>query len=894
MNSIKNPVFLRDYTPSDYSINKTELNFQLGELATVVMSRLEISRNPTSRADAPLVLNGEKLELKQLTLDGRILKANEYRIDSTNLIIESLPERFELQCTTLIQPQKNTTLEGLYKSRNMFCTQCEAEGFRKITYYLDRPDVMSEFTTTILADRKKYPVLLSNGNEDGRGVLTGSDMHWVRWKDPFKKPSYLFAMVAGDLKCREDYFITCSGRKITLRIYVEEKDMSKVDHAMNSLKRAMRWDEKHYGREYDLDIYMVVAVDDFNMGAMENKGLNIFNTSCVLANPDTTTDTGYQRVEAVIAHEYFHNWSGNRVTCRDWFQLSLKEGFTVFRDAQYSADIGSPVIKRIEDATLMRTSQFAEDASPMAHPVQPASYLEISNFYTLTIYEKGAEIVRMLHTLLGAEMFRKGCDLYFSRYDGQAVTIEQFIHSMEEVSARNLKRFRYWYTQAGTPKLTVTDRHDPESMSYQITFTQTCPPTPESTHKEPFHIPVLFSLLGHGGPFNLAMEGELVDLNSGPVTERLLEIHKTTETFVFQNIPEKPIPSLLRNFSAPVRIDYDYKKEDLVFLMTHETDGFNRWDACQKLSLQVLQEMIAQYQAGHPLFVDPEFLGAYQKLFDSYLARKADIDRSMFAHLLILPSENYLAEEMAIIDPDAIHQARQFLRRSIANTFSKQLMEIYQQSVDLGIYRVTHDAISQRLLKNTALSYLMQTESREAAKICLDQYNKSTNMTDVSAALTALINSSASFVDEAREKALRLFYRRWANENLVINLWFSMQAASCLPNTFSVVKALCQHEAFDIKNPNKVRALIGTFCNQNPVNFHALNGEGYEFLAEQVVVLDAINPQIAARLLLPLSKWNRYDDKRKQMMVKSLERIASSQSLSRDVYEVVSKSLPAV
>jgi len=891
MSTSKQLTFLKDYRAPDFYIDKTELNFQLGELATVVMSRLELRRNPEADKSAPLVLNGEYLELKQLMLDGKILNPSEYMIDETTLTLPVVPDSFEIQCTTLIKPQKNTALEGLYKSGNLFCTQCEAEGFRRITYYLDRPDVMSEFTTTILADRRKYPVLLSNGNEEARGTLSGSEMHWVKWRDPFKKPSYLFAMVAGSLRYQEDYFITCTGRRITLRIYVEEKDLNKLDHAMSSLKRAMRWDEKTYGREYDLDIYMIVAVDDFNMGAMENKGLNIFNTSCVLASPETTTDAGYQRVEEVIAHEYFHNWSGNRVTCRDWFQLSLKEGFTVFRDAEYTADIGSSVIKRIEDATLIRTSQFAEDASPMAHPVQPASYLEISNFYTLTVYEKGAEVVRMLKTLLGAEIFRKGCDLYFSRYDGMAVTIGEFIASMEEVSGRNLRRFRYWYTQAGTPTLSVSDSYDLSTMTYRLTFKQSCPSTPESHEKEPFHIPVSVALLGEAEPFTLVMENELLDLNGGNNQERLLEITKDQQTFVFQNITEKPIPSLLRNFSAPVKLEYPYSRSDLMSLMTKDTDGFNRWNACQQLSILILQDLIKQYQLDKPFDMDNKIISAYRTLVHVEIDNEKNIDKSMLAHMLVLPTESYMAEQMTIVDVDAIHHARQYARYRLASELQKEFLEIYKNNADLGIYRPTHDAISKRSLKNTALGYLMLLDSKDIAGFCLDQYNKSTNMTDVSSALVCLINSAAPFVQNAKEKALRLFYRRWQQEALVVNQWLSMQAGSTLPNTFSVVKSLMDHEAFNIRNPNKVRALIGVFCNQNAINFHANSGEGYHFLAERVIQLDKINPQIAARLLLPLSKWQRYDEGRKMLMRESLERIAAQNDLSRDVYEVVSKSL---
>lgn len=880
--------FLKDYRASDYFIDKTELTFQLGELATVVNSRLVIRRNPDAEKDAPLVLDGQDLELKGLILDGEFLAADRYKVDEVSLTLENLPENFELQCTTLIKPQKNTSLEGLYKSSGLFCTQCEAEGFRKITYYLDRPDIMSEFTTTILADKVKYPILLSNGNIDEKGVLAANGMHWVRWHDPIKKPAYLFALVAGELQSRDDYFITMSGRKINLQIFVEAKDIMKVDYAMASLKRAMAWDERVYGREYDLDIYMIVAVDDFNMGAMENKGLNVFNTSCVLANPDTTTDAAYQRVEAVIAHEYFHNWSGNRVTCRDWFQLSLKEGFTVFRDAEFSADMGSRSVKRIEDVAMLRTAQFAEDASPMAHPVQPDSYMEISNFYTLTVYEKGSEVVRMIHTLLGADLFRQGSDHYFSTYDGQAVTIEEFVSSMEIVSGRDLKQFRRWYTQAGTPRLKVSGIYNKAEMTYRLNIEQSCPATPECSEKLPFIIPVKVGLLGKDGEFNLHLHNEALDLNAKGSTSLILEINQAEQSFVFQNIPEKPIPSLLREFSAPVKVEFDHSRDDLMFLMMHDNDDFNRWDACQQLGLQVLQDLIKQHQQGQSLNLDNKLIAAYRTLL-----QQDNTDKATLALMLNLPSEAYLAESMAEVDVDAIHQARLYARQRLAKELHSELLDVYKSNQDIGIYRPTAEAIAQRSLKNAALHYLMLSDNSDIAEKCLEQFNKSTNMTDVSAAMVAIVNSDASFLQKAKNKALRLFYRRWHKETLVVNHWFAVQSACYLPGTFERVQELLQHDAFDIKNPNKVRSVVGVFCGQNPVNFHALNGEGYQFLADQVLELNSLNPQIASRLLNPLTKWQRYSKERQDLMFTQLERISQHDDLSPDVNELVSKSLAA-
>ncbi|MCB1616309.1 MAG: aminopeptidase N, partial [Pseudomonadales bacterium] len=876
MSGDNNPgtVYLRDYRAPDFFIDKTELNFQLGELTTLVNSVLTIRRNPDAPGDSPLVLDGVELSLRSVMLNGKNLSADQYAVDDRSLTIANVPDTFELQCVTLIKPQSNTSLEGLYKSKTMFCTQCEAEGFRKITYYLDRPDVMSRFTTTILADKNLYPVLLSNGNEEDRGEL-GNGMHWVRWKDPFKKPCYLFALVAGNLKCREDIFITKSGRKVKIQVYVEARDLNKVDHAITSLKNAMRWDEKVYGREYDLDTFMIVAVDDFNMGAMENKGLNIFNTSCVLAKSDSTTDNGFKRVEAVVAHEYFHNWSGNRVTCRDWFQLSLKEGFTVFRDAQFSADMGSPVVKRIEDATLLRTAQFAEDASPMAHPVQPDAYMEISNFYTLTVYEKGAEVVRMIHTLLGEDVFRQGSDLYFDTYDGQAVTIEEFVSSMEAASGKDLTQFRRWYTQAGTPTLTVTGDYNKEAATYTLKVAQSCPPTAECAEKQPFHIPFAIGLLGEGGALPLKLAGSELDTETADNTSRVLEVTQTEQEFVFENIGEKPVPSLLRNFSAPVKLDFNYSFDDLVFLMSRDHDGFNRWEASQQLSLRVIKSLIEDYRQQKELQVDPRLIDAFKMVLED-----SSLDKAMQALMLELPSEAYIGECSDTIDVEAIHHVRLFVRKALAVALKEIFHHLYQANMETGIYMPTAEAMAQRSLKNTALSYLMLLNEKPVAELCLEQFNKALNMTDSVAALMALINCDADFIVNARDKALRLFYRRWQNESLVVNQWFMMQALSRLPGTLQKVKELMQHEAYDPKNPNKIRSLIGAFCSQNAIHFHAADGEGYRFLSDQVISLNRQNPQIASRLLAPLTKWKRYDQGRQQQMKAALQHIKDSGSLS--------------
>ena len=657
--------YLKDYKAPHYLIETTELDFDLYQDHATVVSRLLFKQNSSllSGIEDSLILHGQELVLEELSIDGKQLVEEDYQIKGEELLIPSLSkilggptERFVVECRTRIEPQNNTTLEGLYKSKTMFCTQCEAEGFRRITYYLDRPDVMSTFTTKITADKSKYPVLLSNGNNIGSGdVEEDPSRHWVQWKDPFKKPSYLFALVAGELVSLDDTFITCSGREIQLKIFVKEKDIDKCDHAMVSLKKSMTWDEEVYGREYDLDIFMIVAVDDFNMGAMENKGLNIFNTSCVLANPRTTTDIAFQRVEAVVAHEYFHNWSGNRVTCRDWFQLSLKEGFTVFRDSEFSADMGSRTVKRVEDVAFLKTVQFAEDAGPMAHSVRPDTYMEISNFYTVTIYEKGAEVVRMISQILGAEKFRKGTDLYFERHDGQAVTTEDFVKAMEDAGNADLTQFRRWYSQAGTPKLSIEGSYDAEAKHFTLAVSQGCPPTPGQLEKKPFYIPLRVGLLDkEGNELDLILEP-----NNEPssVKDRILLITESSQEFVFKNIDQEPIPSLLRGFSAPVRMEYPYSREELYFLMVHDSDGFNRWNAAQLLSLDIMNELQQSVAFDMPPLLIKAFEGVLANSFEE------EVDKAMLAHLLALPTEGILIEQAVVADVDAIH----LVREKIAN-----------------------------------------------------------------------------------------------------------------------------------------------------------------------------------------------------------------------------------
>lgn len=895
-------IYLKDYQMPAFLIELTELHVELAETQTRVRSRLHMRRNPEligNQLDT-LRLDGQDMQLLRLQLNDHILTADQYLLDDESLSIknlagmlgDALDSGFVLECETLIKPQENTSLEGLYKSNTMFCTQCEAEGFRKITYYLDRPDVMAKFVTTIVADKKRYPVLLSNGNDIARGDFDDG-RHWVTWEDPFRKPCYLFALVAGDLEFIEDHFKTMSGRDITLRIFVEAKDLDKCDHAMESLKNSMRWDEQVYGREYDLDIFMIVAVDDFNMGAMENKGLNIFNTSCVLANPATTTDLAFQRVEAVVAHEYFHNWSGNRVTCRDWFQLSLKEGFTVFRDAEFSADMGSRTVKRIDDVSFLRTQQFAEDAGPMAHPVRPDSYMEISNFYTLTIYEKGAEVVRMIRELIGPENFRKGSDIYFERHDGQAVTTEDFVRAMEDASGVDLTQFRRWYSQAGTPQVQVTGHYDASTKTYELLVRQSCPPTPEQAHKEAFHIPLRMGLLGpDGNDLPLILQGESAD---SAATERVLDVVRPVQSFVFTQVQNKPVPSLLRGFSAPVKLSFDYTRDDLLFIMTRDSDGFNRWNAAQELAVGVIQELLQQTQQGHTdLEVYPGLVAAYGELLAAGIAdaRGAkQLDQAMLAQLLVLPSEAYLGELSAEIDVDGIHRVREFVANTLASVHAEKFAGLYQLCQTSAAYRADADGIARRALKNTCLAYMMRLPEPQHLQTCFDQYQTAGNMTDVDAALRLLVNSGYQQAVPLREQALANFYQRWKHESLVVNQWFSVQAIATRPSTLQHVKALMDHEAFDMRNPNKVRSLISVFCNSNPVNFHNLDGAGYEFLADQVITLNLANPQIASRLLTPLTRWRKYNPARQALMKAQLQRVAAQAELSKDVFEVVSKSL---
>ncbi|MFL0799790.1 MAG: aminopeptidase N [Agarilytica sp.] len=878
-------IYLKDYSAPDYWIHKTDLCFELNDDETIVTSTLNVEHNEVATEDAALVLYGQSLTLISVTLNGKELKESEFSVDDELLTIPSLDKSNTLVIVTKILPQENTSLEGLYRSKTMYCTQCEAEGFRKITYYLDRPDVMSEFTTKIIADKKSYPVLLSNGNLIASGDLD-EGRHFATWHDPFRKPCYLFALVAGDLACVEDKFSTMSGRDVAIKIYVESKDVDKCEHAITSLKNAMRWDEEVYGREYDLDIFMIVAVDDFNMGAMENKGLNIFNTSCVLAKPETTTDAGFQRVEGVVAHEYFHNWSGNRVTCRDWFQLSLKEGFTVFRDQEFSADMGSRTVKRVEDVEMLRTMQFAEDAGPMAHPVQPSSFIEISNFYTLTIYEKGSEIVRMIHTLLGNELFRKGSDLYFDRHDGQAVTIEDFVAAMAEVSGRDFSQFMNWYRQAATPELKVRGEYDKEAATFTLHFTQSCRPTAECEEKLPTLIPVSMGLLGDAGALPLQIQSQEKDCETDDNTQTVLDITEANQSVVFEGVNEQPVPSLLRGFSAPVKLSYSYSRDDLVRLMANDTDGFNRWDSAQKLAALVINDVMAALVNEPAPSVDNRLIDAYRRLLcdDS-------LDPAMVALMLTLPAEAALAEQATVIDVESIHHARNRVERKIAQVLREELLATYHRLHSEGPFSTDATEIAKRSLKNTALHYLMVGGKDDAIALCEQQFTLAKNMTDELSAFTAIVHSPKASIDALRQTCIQVFYKKWQHEALVMNSWFAVQAMSPVPGTLDKVNALIGHPAFDMNNPNKIRAVIATFASRNAINFHRLQGDGYGFLADKVIHLNETNPQIASRLITPLTRWQRYDDTRKGLMKAQLERIAAQPDLSKDVYEVVTKSL---
>jgi aminopeptidase N len=869
-------VCLKDYRPPDYRVDSVELAFELDAAATRVRAALALRRYGDH--DRPLVLDGELLELKALALDGRPLRPPEYGLNAGTLAIPGVPAGFRLETEVEIHPERNTALSGLYASGGNLVTQCEAEGFRRIIFFPDRPDVLSRYTVTLVADRAKYPVLLSNGNlVEERELPDGRRL--ARWQDPFPKPSYLFALVAGELSRLEDEFVTRSGRKVRLLLYARPHNIGQCGFAMECLKRAMRWDEERYGREYDLERYMIVAVDDFNMGAMENKGLNVFNARYVLADADTATDSDYQHIEGVIAHEYFHNWSGNRVTCRDWFQLSLKEGFTVLRDQQFSADMGSPGVRRVQEVNLLRTHQFREDAGPLAHAVRPPSYREINNFYTTTVYNKGAEVIRMLYRLLGPEGYRRGTDLYFARHDGQAATTDDFVRALEDACGADLGQFRLWYEQAGTPRVTVRERFEPHSSRHVLVLSQTVPPTPGQPDKAPMHIPVAVALFdAQGGKLPLRIAGE--ETPGG--LEAVLSLRQNSQEFAFEDVSERPVVSLLRGFSAPVALVHDRPEADLYFLMAHDDDPFVRWDSAQRLALRWCLDAVAARRRGEPLPPDPEFVRAFRTALMS-----GTPDRAFLAELLRLPSESYLADALPVIDPDAVHAARRHARLILAQSLAAELRRAYDENRgDVG-YRFEAEAAGRRALKNLCLAYLVESGAREARALALTQFEASDNMTDRIAALGALVDCDC----QERRVALDAFHERHQGNPLVMDKWLSLQATCSLPGTLGAVRALTSHPAFDARNPNRVRALIGGFAHANPVHFHRGDGSGYEFVAGWVLALDSQNPQLAARLAGAFSQWRRYDEARQGLMRAQLERIAGADALSRDSREIVEKSL---
>ena len=879
MSAAPKSIALSDYRPPDFMVEQIELTFDLDEEATCVRSRLSIRAVELKDGGIPpLILDGEDLDLKSVSIDGDTLTADAYERTATALTIKEPPRgEFSLEIEVGIRPQENTKLEGLYKSSGNYCTQCEAEGFRRITYHLDRPDVMSVYTVKISADKSRYPVLLSNGNPVDRGE-TPDGRHWVKWHDPHPKPAYLFALVAGDLAVVEDQFRTMSGRDVALQIFVEHGKESRCGHAMNSLKKAMRWDEERFGLEYDLDIYMIVAVSDFNMGAMENKGLSVFNDKYVLADADTATDSDYGFIEAIVAHEYFHNWSGNRVTLRDWFQLSLKEGLTVFRDQEFSADVRSGAVKRIQDVRMLRARQFPEDAGPLAHPVRPSSYIEINNFYTATVYEKGAELVRMIQTIVGRDGFTLGVQRYLSDNDGCAATVEDFIAAIEGATGTDLSQFMGWYGHAGTPRLEIEKEYDPVSRQCTLTFRQSTSETPGQQDKKPLHIPVRLSLLDRSGDaVALHCEGD----GDAPTT-RTIALREATEQVVFSEVESDPIVSALQNFSAPVVLSAPLSDADRAFLLAHDPDLFNRWEAGQQYATDYLVRAVGALQRGESVQAPDEFIDAVGTLL-----RDGSLETAFVAEAVVLPSEEYLGNQMTRVDVDAIHDAREGLRRQIASQLKEQWLQVYREHQSNRPYDPNPRDAAGRKLKNSALSYLMSLPDRDMRSLGVAQFETADNMTDSIAALACLSNIEGP----EREKAFDDFYFRWQDDHLVLDKWFALRASSSLPGTLSDVRGLLDHPAFSIRNPNKVRALVGAFCAGNQLRFHAADGGGYEFLADHVMVLDELNPQVAARLLGPLGQWRRFDSSRQELIRGQLGRVLAKPGLSRDVYEIASKSL---
>ncbi len=871
------PIRLKDYRPPDWLIETVDLDVSLNPTATVVRAKLKLKPN-TGSTPAPLVLDGEELKLNSLTLDGKPLPSASFQATPERLTIAQPPNRpFELEIETVIDPAANTQLMGLYRAGSTYCTQCEAEGFRRITYFLDRPDVMAVYTTRIEADKSEAPVLLSNGNLIAQGDIAGTNRHFAVWHDPFKKPCYLFALVGGNLARIEDHFTTMSGRQVTLHIYVEPGKEERSLYAMDSLKRAMRWDEEVFGREYDLDIFMIVAVSAFNMGAMENKGLNIFNDKYVLATPATATDTDYAHIEAVIAHEYFHNWTGDRITCRDWFQLCLKEGLTVFRDEEFSADQRSRAVERIGDVRALRSHQFVEDAGPLAHAVRPEVYHEINNFYTTTVYDKGGEVVRMIKTVLGAQLFRKGMDLYFTRHDGEAATVEQFVQCFADASGRDFTQFMRWYTQAGTPDITVVPHYDARAKTYRLDIRQTIPPTPGQPDKKPMVIPLALGLVG--------ADGDDLPLSIGgtPLERGLIELTEPSHSFVFTSIGERPMPSLNRGFSAPIKLSLPIEADDLRFLAAHDSDPFNRWQAVQTLAMSLLTANVAALRAGGKPRDDEGLMSALGAILAD-----AKLEPAFIALTLAPPSEADIAREIGRdVDPDAILAARRHLRATIGERLGAALTATYQRMITPGAYRPDAADAGRRSLKNMCLDLLAATQASAPITRAFDQYQTADNMTDRMAALETL----AQYDRPERAQALEDFYARYADDPLIIDKWLALQAAIAEPATLDRVRALTAHPAFSMANPNRVRSLIGSFAQANHTQFNRKDGAGYDFVADTLLALDARNPQVAARLMGAFRSWRVLEAGRRARAEAALRRVAAAPSLSRDVHDIVARTL---
>ena len=875
--STRQPILLQDYRPPAYLTPRVELEFVLEPEATLVTARQRFERQPAGSGD--LVLFGEDQELLGVGLDGQPLPAERYRLEGDRLTILGAPDRFDLETVSRINPKANTSLMGLYLSNGVFCTQCEPQGFRRIAWSQDRPDVMSVYRVRIEADRASCPALLSNGNLLATGELPGG-RHWAQWEDPFPKPSYLFALVAGDLACLADTFVTRSGRTVQLRIYSEHANIDQCHHAMASLKKSMKWDEDRYGLEYDLDLFQIVAVSDFNFGAMENKGLNIFNTSATLARSDTSTDFDFVNVERIIAHEYFHNWTGDRVTCRDWFQLTLKEGLTVFRDQQFSSDMHSAAVKRIGDVAFIRDAQFAEDAGPLAHPIRPDRYIEINNFYTGTVYQKGAEIIRMLHTLIGEAAYQEAIRLYFERFDGQAVTCEDFVRCMADASGRDLGQFMRWYEQAGTPALKVSRSYDPARQALTLEISQSTPVTPGQPGKQPFHIPIRLGLLGPDGAARpLQLEGE----NEPKGTERVIELERASQSFTFLGLEAEPVPSLLRGFSAPVKLDADYDQADLRHIIAHDSDPFTRWDAGQRLAVEALLAAVPlAARAQREATIEAGLLAPFRAVID----RSAE-DPAFAARTLMLPSASYLGQQMAVIDVDGITTVLQVARHTLGKHLRDHWIDAYLTNRDQDGYSIDTAAMGRRSLKNLALHYLAAAAESDGADFAWSQFDGADNMTDSLSALRAIVE----YRIDGWERALATFHERWRDEPLVVNKWFSLQAGIEDAQAVERVQALLAHPAFSWSNPNRIRAVLAVFATMNLPGFHRRDGAGYRLLADKVLQLDRLNPQVAARLLSALGRWRRFDADRQALMRAELERVVAVPGLSRDTFEIASKSL---